>query len=932
VNLVTGEVHWSLSAIDPVTGDVTGDLSLGVLQPNGANGEGEGFVSYTVQGKASAPTGAIIDAQASIIFDANAPITTPAISNTIDAVAPDTHVNVISTNGKSGPDFTVNWSGADDLGGSGLASFDVFVSDNGAKFAPLVLGTTHHAAIFSGVVGHTYDFFVAGTDGAGNHEAPPLVADASVMVIAGTSFTLDAAHPVKVHGLDGKLVTVTLSGKGSGIVSLVNGAADAADLRAIVLTGTDAKSALKITTAAGGHVNVGRITTSGATDAVGAITLTGGAVLGDGFDDVAIDVAVGGAVKKLALGDVAAFTQIKIGGGLTDEIAAKTTLAFTLHDALGAGITTDFATKVGAINVHAWAFSGLLGARQSVGGLNVATGDFKADVNVDGGSAFAGMATLGPVKIKAGGLLGSTIDVEGKLGSLTVKNAIRGNIEAAEIGAISAGGLANSTVRALSGNIGTITTTSSAISSNTIEALNGTIGNLTAKLTKQVGPVSGIEANTVVAKSIGNFTASVSGAMPFARGIDFNFVRATAGNIGSIAATVTGTVLDNGRAVDGNTFLSENGSIGKVTANVTSSNANVNLAAIRETDFFAHLNIGNITAIAQATSRTAPTGRVAAMQGESSDLNFNAGGAIGSIVAKAEGATDGDLSLDLADTHRAFFTAGTSIGAISLGVKGRGANPDARAGSSASFTAGTTIGAFSVSGDAFSNQIDNILVYAGGSIASVAISAKTKSFGTATNSFFIAGQAQSIAIAKDLKKAGIGAVKLSGSLTDSRVVAVGNLGPINIGGDALGDWFVAGGDVGDDTIFLTGDDSYNAHGSIASLTIGQRFAASTVAAGIDPGLGFNFGDSDDAVGSVVSGITAQSKIGAVKIGAASVSGTSLTPKISDGRDHTDAIEAVSLTSVKIGEGGIFKNFAAPVYLDAGTDGTEDLGDVVVRKR
>jgi hypothetical protein len=74
-----------------------------------------------------------------------------------------------------------------------------------------------------------------------------------------------------------------------------------------------------------------------------------------------------------------------------------------------------------------------------------------------------------------------------------------------------------------------------------------------------------------------------------------------------------------------------------------------------------------------------------------------------------------------------------------------------------------------------------------------------------------------------------------------------------------------------------------------------------------------------------------SKIGAVKIGAASVSGPTPTPKISDGRDHTDAIEAVSLTSVKIGGGSIFKTLAAPVYLDAGGDDTEDLGDIVVRK-
>ncbi len=47
-------------------------------------------------------------------------------------------------------DFTVSWAGADDVGGSGIAAFDVFVSDNGGPFLPFVTGTRDTSASFSG--------------------------------------------------------------------------------------------------------------------------------------------------------------------------------------------------------------------------------------------------------------------------------------------------------------------------------------------------------------------------------------------------------------------------------------------------------------------------------------------------------------------------------------------------------------------------------------------------------------------------------------------------------------------------------------------------------------------------------------------------------------------------------------------------------------
>src|SRR5205823_12965420 len=79
--------------------------------------------------------------------------------------------------------FTVSWSG-DDAGGSGVAGFDVFVSDNGGSFTPFVTGTTQMSAVFTGVNGHTYGFSVVATDNAGNVQPTPAAAQATTRVDA----------------------------------------------------------------------------------------------------------------------------------------------------------------------------------------------------------------------------------------------------------------------------------------------------------------------------------------------------------------------------------------------------------------------------------------------------------------------------------------------------------------------------------------------------------------------------------------------------------------------------------------------------------------------------------------------------------------------------------------------------------------------------
>jgi Beta-propeller repeat len=79
-----------------------------------------------------------------------------------------------------GPSFTVSWSGSDPS--DSIASYDVFVSDNGGAFTAFQTGTSATSATFTGMTGHTYGFFSIATDTAGNTEPIKTAPDAVVAV------------------------------------------------------------------------------------------------------------------------------------------------------------------------------------------------------------------------------------------------------------------------------------------------------------------------------------------------------------------------------------------------------------------------------------------------------------------------------------------------------------------------------------------------------------------------------------------------------------------------------------------------------------------------------------------------------------------------------------------------------------------------------
>ena len=103
---------------------------------------------------------------------------------TVDGTAPTSTVNPLPLY-ETSTTFNVSWTGTDNTGGSGIAFFDVYVSDNGGPFTKFVSASTGTSTSFTGVALHTYGFFSIATDNVGNVQATPASAQATTR-IAGT--------------------------------------------------------------------------------------------------------------------------------------------------------------------------------------------------------------------------------------------------------------------------------------------------------------------------------------------------------------------------------------------------------------------------------------------------------------------------------------------------------------------------------------------------------------------------------------------------------------------------------------------------------------------------------------------------------------------------------------------------------------------------
>ena len=180
VDVLTGEAFWEFRAVDPATGRQPSDPLVGLLPINTNAPEGEGFASYSIRAKDGLDSGTRVDSLASIVFDQNEPIETPAIFHTLDPIRPTSEVTAIAA--PDGTSFALSWTGEDDIDGSGLARFDVYVSVDGGPARLLIGGTTQTTLPFVGEEGRDYAFYSVAYDNAGNAEYLPVALDATVTI------------------------------------------------------------------------------------------------------------------------------------------------------------------------------------------------------------------------------------------------------------------------------------------------------------------------------------------------------------------------------------------------------------------------------------------------------------------------------------------------------------------------------------------------------------------------------------------------------------------------------------------------------------------------------------------------------------------------------------------------------------------------------
>jgi hypothetical protein len=191
---------WLFQAVDPLTGAPPTNISTGVVPPNIDGTDGQGYVTFSVRALASTPAGTRVHAEATIVFDEEAPIVTPKIFNTIDR-APNTSVVVVDTavasarrrsrRDASSADITgqILLTVAVSQSGSDVKAIDIFARDAQDPLAEWELVGTATVespyVLFSGKPGVTYEFASIAKSASGAQEhADGSILDAAVTVVS----------------------------------------------------------------------------------------------------------------------------------------------------------------------------------------------------------------------------------------------------------------------------------------------------------------------------------------------------------------------------------------------------------------------------------------------------------------------------------------------------------------------------------------------------------------------------------------------------------------------------------------------------------------------------------------------------------------------------------------------------------------------------
>jgi hypothetical protein len=169
VEQALNRLFWKFTSLDTLTGLPTTDPLAGYLPVNDSiTHKGEGFVTYTIQGKATSVTFDTLVSIADIFFDNNTPIKTPKSVITIDADAPSSTITGATYQPDSSK-LNLNWAGTDR--GCGLKMYTVFLAQGTEDYKPIFVGVkTKTGSIPMSNPIFPIRIIVAATDSVGNVE------------------------------------------------------------------------------------------------------------------------------------------------------------------------------------------------------------------------------------------------------------------------------------------------------------------------------------------------------------------------------------------------------------------------------------------------------------------------------------------------------------------------------------------------------------------------------------------------------------------------------------------------------------------------------------------------------------------------------------------------------------------------------------------
>jgi hypothetical protein len=169
----TGIIAWTIKSLDPMTMEPTDNPFQGVLPVN-YNGNGIGFIDYSVNLKQAFADGTEVSNRAGIVFDQNDVIMTPTWTNIVDAVKPTSQINEVSFEAD-----TLNFNFVSSDNRSGVWYHTLYYRNDSTEMEwkvkkAKILGNSF---ILKFDDYQTTEYLVMAVDSAGNHEDKDMVAE-----------------------------------------------------------------------------------------------------------------------------------------------------------------------------------------------------------------------------------------------------------------------------------------------------------------------------------------------------------------------------------------------------------------------------------------------------------------------------------------------------------------------------------------------------------------------------------------------------------------------------------------------------------------------------------------------------------------------------------------------------------------------------------